>query len=81
MNCLNLKVVTDFNTLQFRGRSGTSRVKDLNLSVNRIFACSVPGSGPVQGPSHRSDLSRTESYALLKQQLEVAKKFEVLDFI
>lgn len=81
MNCLNLKVVTDFNTLQFRGRSGTSRVKDLNLSVNRIVACSVPGSGPVQGPSHRSDLSRTESYALLKQQLEVAKKFEVLDFI
>ncbi|KAL8526588.1 hypothetical protein ACS0TY_015689 [Phlomoides rotata] len=37
----------------------------------------VPGSGLVPGPSHRSDLSWTESYALLKQQFEVAKKSEV----
>ncbi|KAL8517186.1 hypothetical protein ACS0TY_015415 [Phlomoides rotata] len=48
-----------------------------SVSLVSTPACSVPGSGLVQGPSHRSDLSRTESYALLKQQFEVAKKSEV----
>lgn len=79
MHCLNLKVVTEFNALSLRDRVGSS-VKDYNLRVNRIVACSGlgAGSGPVQGPSQSSFLSRTETYALLKQQLEVAAKSEVL---
>ncbi|PIN21527.1 hypothetical protein CDL12_05773 [Handroanthus impetiginosus] len=77
MHCLNLKVVTDFNSLSLRGRVN-SRVKDHGLRVNRIVACSVPGSGSgsAQGPSQSSYFSRSETYALLKQQLEVAAKSE-----
>ncbi|KAI3454481.1 hypothetical protein Pfo_011144 [Paulownia fortunei] len=77
MHCLNLKVVTDFYALSLRSRVSSS-VKDCSLRVNRIVACSVPGSGsgPVQGPSQSSFFSRTETYALLKQQLEVAAKSE-----
>lgn len=78
MHCLNLKVGSDFNALLLAGRVRSS----VNWRVNRIVACSNPGgsgsgSGPVQDPSHSSNLSRTETYALLKQQLEVAAKSEV----
>ncbi|KAL8041985.1 hypothetical protein ABFX02_09G020600 [Erythranthe guttata] len=80
MHCLNLKVVTNVNALSFPGRL-SSVVKDCNLRVNRIVACSVPGgsgsgSGPVQDSSRGSSISRSETYALLKQQLEVAAKSE-----
>ncbi|KAH6755442.1 hypothetical protein C2S53_013000 [Perilla frutescens var. hirtella] len=79
MHCLNLKAVIDFNALLLMGRV-RSRVKVYNWQVNRIVACSTPGSGsgsgPVQDPSQSSYLSRTETYALLKQQLEVAAKSE-----
>lgn len=81
MHCLNLKVVTDFSALSFPGRISSS-VRGDSLRVNRIVACSVPGSGsgsgPVQGPSQGSVFSRSETYALLKHQLEVAAKSEVL---
>ncbi|XP_057804546.1 uncharacterized protein LOC131019939 isoform X2 [Salvia miltiorrhiza] len=77
MHCLNLKVVSDFNALLLAGRLRSS-AKAYNWRLNRIVACSNPGSGsgPVQDPSHSSNLSRTETYALLKQQLEVAAKSE-----
>lgn len=77
MHSLNLKVASDFNALLLAGRVRSS-MRGYNWRVNRIVACSNPGgSGPVQDPSHSSNLSRTEMYALLKQQLEVAAKSEV----
>ncbi|KAK6123512.1 hypothetical protein DH2020_042749 [Rehmannia glutinosa] len=73
MHCLNLN--TDFSALSLRRRVRSS-VRDYSLRVNRIVACSVPSSGSGSGPSRSSFLSRTETYALLKQQLEVAAKSE-----
>ncbi|KAL0341519.1 UNVERIFIED_CONTAM: protein ApaG [Sesamum calycinum] len=81
MHCLNLKAVANLHSLSLPGRA-SSGVKDCSFRVNRIVACSVPGSGsgtgpgPVQGSSQSPFFSRTETYALLKQQLEVAAKAE-----
>ncbi|KAL0286674.1 UNVERIFIED_CONTAM: protein ApaG [Sesamum angustifolium] len=77
MHCLNLKAVANLHSLSSPGRA-SSGVKDCSFRVNRIVACSVPGSGsgPVQGSSQSPFFSRTETYALLKQQLEVAAKAE-----
>lgn len=74
MHSLNLKVFMDFNSLSLPSRFSRGR----NSRMNGVVACSVSGSGsgPVQGPSQSSFLSRTETYALLKQQLEVAAKSE-----
>ncbi|GER56821.1 protein apaG [Striga asiatica] len=81
MHSVNLKMVTGCKALSFPGRVDRSP-KVYSLRVNRVVACSLsgPGSGsghgPLQGPSQSSHLSRTETYALLKQQLEVAAKSE-----
>ncbi|KAG8378863.1 hypothetical protein BUALT_Bualt07G0028900 [Buddleja alternifolia] len=77
MHCLNLK---SFTSLSLPSRVSSSSIKDHNLRFNRIVACSVPGtgsgSGSVQGANQSPLFSRTETYALLKQQLEVAAKSE-----
>lgn len=80
MQSLNLKAFTDFNSLSLPSRLRSSAVKDCNWRLNRIVSCSSTsgqGSGPVQDSKQSSVFSRTETYALLKQQLEVAAKSEV----
>lgn len=80
MQSLNLKAFTDFNSLSLPSRLRGSAVKDCNWRLNRIVSCSSTsgqGSGPVQDSKQSSVFSRTETYALLKQQLEVAAKSEV----
>lgn len=79
MHCLNLKVVTGFNSLLLPSRLCSSIVKDCNLRLNRIVACSA--SGQDTDPLPGSIFSRTETYALLKQQLKVAAKSEVSVFV
>ncbi|CAA0826709.1 Protein EXECUTER 2- chloroplastic [Striga hermonthica] len=74
-------MVTGCKALSFPGRVDRSP-KVYSFRVNRVVACGLSGSGsgsghgPAQGPSQSSHLSRTEAYALLKQQLEVAAKSE-----
>ncbi|KZV45694.1 hypothetical protein F511_26720 [Dorcoceras hygrometricum] len=73
MHSLNLKVISDFNSLSLRSRI-SGGVKDHHkLRLNRIVACSTSQSS---GSSQGSFFSRAETYALLKQQLEVAAKSE-----
>ncbi|XP_073014992.1 uncharacterized protein [Primulina eburnea] len=72
MHSFNLKVIAGFNYLSLRSRL-SGGVKDHDLRVNRIVACSKSQSS---GSSQGSFFSRTETYALLKQQLEVAAKSE-----
>ncbi|XAR72618.1 hypothetical protein NMG60_11019325 [Bertholletia excelsa] len=87
MHSLNLKVFTDFNG----GRRGPGlqwlnlNCKD-HLRICGIVACSsetnasASGSGGVESRSpnqnQKSFLSRSQTYALLKQQMEVAAKSE-----
>lgn len=77
MQSLNLKVIAGFNSLSLRSRL-SGGVKDQGHRVNRIVACSTSQSS---GSSQGSFFSRTETYALLKQQLEVAAKSEVNSFL
>lgn len=42
-----------------------------------IVACASEGESPTSSSSTSSFLSRTQTYALLKQQMEVAAKSEV----
>ncbi|PIN07872.1 hypothetical protein CDL12_19549 [Handroanthus impetiginosus] len=84
MHCLHLKVATNLNSLSSPSRFSSSIVRNCNLRLNRIVACSGStsgqssgsGSGSDLGPVPGSSLSRTETYAMLKQQLEVAAKSE-----
>ncbi|PIN18777.1 hypothetical protein CDL12_08534 [Handroanthus impetiginosus] len=84
MHCLHLKVATNLNSLSSPSRFSSSVVRNCNLRLNRIVACSGStsgqssgsGSGSDLGPVPGSSLSRTETYAMLKQQLEVAAKSE-----
>ncbi|XP_051117021.1 uncharacterized protein LOC127241840 [Andrographis paniculata] len=84
MHCSNLKVPADFNSLLLPRRPSNGVGRACNLRFNRIVTCSAsrqgsdsgPGPGPIQGPSGGSVFSRTETYALLKQQLELAAKAE-----
>jgi len=94
MQSLNLKLLTDFSTGTRRfvpGRSfGTEWRQCLNLrNYNRncrIVACSVERDGGGEGTSSSSDpspssfLSRSQTYAMLKQQMEVAAQSEVTFF-
>lgn len=70
MHCMNLKVMTEFNRVSLPRR--TNDVP--NLRINRIVAC--VGQSSSSGSGQSSFLSRTETYALLKHQLEVAAKSE-----
>ncbi|KAL3655383.1 hypothetical protein CASFOL_001169 [Castilleja foliolosa] len=78
MHCLNLKLVADFNSLSLPSRLNSSTVRDFGLRLTRVVACSTSGhgSGSIEGSSRSSFGSRTETYALLKKQLEVAAKSE-----
>ena len=96
MQSLNLKLLTDFSTGTRRfvpGRSfGRERRQCLNLGNsirNRwIVACSVERDGGGEGPSSSSGsdqspssfLSRSQTYAMLKQRMEVAAQSEVTIF-
>ncbi|KAG6413316.1 hypothetical protein SASPL_126025 [Salvia splendens] len=81
MHSLNFKAVMDLNSLSFPSRlSSYSIVKNCNLRLIRTVACCTSGqssgSGSAQDSNQSSIFSRTETYALLKQQLEVAAKSE-----
>ncbi|KAL6549442.1 hypothetical protein OROHE_008559 [Orobanche hederae] len=78
MHCLNLKIVGDFNSISLPSRFSGSIVKENGMRLNRIVACGTSGQGwdPIEGSSRSSFLTRTETHALLKQQLEVAAKSE-----
>ncbi|KAK4394699.1 protein ApaG [Sesamum angolense] len=63
------------------GPVAASKTAVFGLIESLLAACgfgfgSGSGSGPVQGSSQSPFFSRTETYALLKQQLEVAAKAE-----
>ncbi|KAG6413328.1 hypothetical protein SASPL_126037 [Salvia splendens] len=81
MHSLNFKAAMDLNSLSFPSRlSSYSIVKNCNLRLIRTVACCTSGqssgSGSAQDSNQSSIFSRTETYALLKQQLEVAAKSE-----
>ncbi|KAL2515326.1 uncharacterized protein Fot_29297 [Forsythia ovata] len=92
MHSLNLKVVNDFNARSWPSRLGVdseaagarrqwlnynSIYKHQNVRIVKIVACSTPENPtPASGSGQNSVLSRTQTYALLKQQLEVAAKSE-----
>ncbi|XP_075480017.1 uncharacterized protein LOC142520780 [Primulina tabacum] len=73
MYSLNLKVISGFDSLSLRSRI-SGGVKDRSLRLNRIVACRSTSQS--SGSSQGSSFSRAETYALLKQQLEVAAKSE-----
>jgi ApaG protein len=93
MQSLNLRLSTDFSTGTRRfvpGRSfGEERRQCLSFRVSyrncRIVACSVERDGNGEGTSSSSGsdhspssfLSRSQTYAMLKQQMEVAAQSEV----
>ncbi|KAL6579835.1 hypothetical protein OROMI_007859 [Orobanche minor] len=80
MHCLNLKIFGNFNSISLTSRLSGSIVKENGLRLNRIVACGTSGQGsdPIEDSSRSSFLTRTETHALLKQQLEVAAKSECL---
>lgn len=93
MNALSLRVFTDFNAAAARcsptrGGYGVSSFGEFNGKGCRILACaSRNGNGGGRSSSSSSSsspsttansfLSRSQTYALLKQQMEVAAKSEV----
>ncbi|KAL6541975.1 hypothetical protein OROGR_011461 [Orobanche gracilis] len=78
MHCLNMKIARDFNSISLPSRLRGSIVKENGLRLNRIIAYGTSGQGwdPIEGSNRSSFLTRTETHALLKQQLEVAAKSE-----
>lgn len=96
MQSLNLKLLTDFSTGTRRFVPGRSFGKEWRQCLNlrnynrncRIVACSVERDGGGEGTSSSSSsdhspssfLSRSQTYAMLKQQMEVAAQSEVTFF-
>lgn len=89
MQTLNLKVVPDFSPRTtrkcfLRGNSVCGRREAcLNHERKRncrIVACSVEENGSGEGKSESlgSFLSRSQTYAMLRQQMEVAAQSEVI---
>ncbi|KAF6165274.1 hypothetical protein GIB67_042690 [Kingdonia uniflora] len=74
MQSLNLKVVTDFSSGVRRNYCNLSRRRTCKI----ITACSSSSSDNNGGVNQKSNLyiSHRETYALLKQQMEVAAKSE-----
>lgn len=92
MHSLSLRVFTDFNAAAARcspgrGGYGVSSFGEFNGKGCRILACASERNGNGGGRSRSSSsspsttansfLSRSQTYALLKQQMEVAAKSEV----
>lgn len=89
MHSLSLRVFTDFNAAAARcspgrGGYGVSSFGEFNGKGFRILACASERNGNGGGRSRSSSpstaansfLSRSQTYALLKQQMEVAAKSE-----
>ncbi|CAA0826665.1 Unknown protein [Striga hermonthica] len=76
MHSLNLKGIMNFHSLSLPNRLSYSIAKDYGQRPNRIVACGTQsqGPGPIEETRRTSFLSRTGTYALLKQKLEVAAK-------
>ncbi|GER27077.1 SKIP interacting protein 10 [Striga asiatica] len=77
MHSLNLKGVMNFHSLSLPNRLSYSiAAKDCCQRPNRIVACGTQGQGPgpIEETRRSSFLSRTGTYALLKQQLENYKE-------
>ncbi|KAF6164097.1 hypothetical protein GIB67_017681 [Kingdonia uniflora] len=74
MQSLNFKVVTDFSSGVKRNYCNLSRRRTCKI----ITACSSSSSDNNGGVNQKSNLyiSHRETYALLKQQMEVAAKYE-----
>ncbi|XP_077220264.1 uncharacterized protein LOC143854274 [Tasmannia lanceolata] len=76
MQSLNLKTFTDFNPIIQRSWSCQRKCKNVGRNL-RIVACSSAKNGEGrENQSTSSFLSRSQTYALLKQQMEVAAKSE-----
>ncbi|KAI3464104.1 hypothetical protein Pfo_020767 [Paulownia fortunei] len=71
MHCLNLKVVTDFNSLSLPSRLSSSIVKDCNLRLNRIVACSTSGQG--SGPDYKEAARLRDSLKLFEEEEPVLR--------
>lgn len=97
MHSLSLRVFTDFTgssaarSSPCRGGYGGFSLGEFNSKACRIIACAPERNGNGGGRSRSSSsntsttpssfLSRSQTYALLKQQMEVATKSEVSVFL